>query len=250
MLKCEGIGRGQLAGEVGGHGFGSLAARGEDQDRPQVLGQRLGDQPRPVAADFGRHMVAQAVGVDFFQRHGAMVMADQDGLAAKAVQPFDDILRVAHAAAQQQQLRLRRRQRDGQLVIEAAVRVAEHLVFVHDEQRRAVALNEAVLLGLQRGHQHGRAQVLRQVARGNADIPAAGAPLGQLVIGQRAGWHSVDGLAAVLALVGPELEDQRLARPGRGLDDDVLALAQGGDGLLLPEVGHRDLVEGWQIGQG
>jgi hypothetical protein len=43
----KGIGGGQLAGEVGGHGFGSLAARGEDQNRPQVLGQRLGDKPRP-----------------------------------------------------------------------------------------------------------------------------------------------------------------------------------------------------------
>ena len=81
--ELERIGRGQLAGEFGGHGFGGLAARGEDQDRPQVLRQRLGDEPRPVAADFARHVVAQAVGVDLLERHGALLVADQDGLAAE-----------------------------------------------------------------------------------------------------------------------------------------------------------------------
>ena len=106
-----------------------------------------------------------------------------------------------------------------------------------------------LLLGLQCGDQHGGAEVLGQVARGDADIPAAGAPFGELVVGQRAGGHGVDGLAAVLALVGPELEDQRLPGPGGRLDDDVLPFAQGGDGLLLPEVGHRNLVEGGQLGQ-
>ena len=226
--ELERIGRGQLPGEFGGHGFGGLAARGEDQDRPQVFGQRLGDQPRPVTADFARHVVAQVVGMNFFERHGALIVADQNGLAAEPLQPFDDILRIAHAAAEQEQLRLRRRQGHGQLVIQAAVEVAEHLVLVHDQQRRAVALDEAVLLRLERGDQHRRAEVLRQVARGDADVPAARAPFGELVVGQRAGRHGVDGLPAILALVGPELEDQRLARAGGRLDDHVLALAQGG----------------------
>ena len=187
--------------------------------------------------------------MDLLQRHGAFVVANQDGLAAEALQPFDDVLRVAHAAAEQQQLRLRRRQRHGQFVIQAAVQVAEHLVFVHHQQGGAVALDEAVLLRFQRGDQHGRAEILRQVAGGDADIPAAGAPFGELVVGQRAGGHGVDGLPAILALVGPELEDQRLAGAGGRLHDHVLALAQGADGLLLPEVGDRDLVEGGQFGQ-
>ena len=247
--ELEGIGRGQLPGEFVGHGFGGLAARGEDQDRPQVFGQRLGDEPGPVTADFAGDMVAQAVGMDLVERHGAFIVADQNGLAAKPLQPFDDILRIADAAAEQEQLRLRRRQGHGELVIQAAVEVAEHLVLVHDQQGGAVALDEAVLLRLQRGDQHGGAEVFRQVARGDADVPAARAPFGELVVGQRAGRHRVDGLPAILALVGPELEDQRLARPGRRLDDHVLALAQGADGLLLPEVGDRDLVEGGQLGQ-
>ena len=95
----------------------------------------------------------------------------------------------------------------------------------------------------------GALEILRQVAGGDADVPAARAPFGEFVVGQRAGRHGVDGLAAVLALVGPELEDQRLARAGGRLHDDVLALAQGGHGLLLPEVGHGDLVEGGSFGQ-
>ena len=120
--ELERIGRGQLPGELGGHGFGGLPARGEDQDRPEVLRQRLGDEPRPVAADLAGHVVAEVVGIDLLERHGALVVADQDGLAAEPLQPFDDILRIAHAAAEQQQLRLRRRQGHGQLVIQAAVR--------------------------------------------------------------------------------------------------------------------------------
>ena len=44
-------------------------------------------------------------------------------------------------------------------------------------------------------------KVLREVAGGNADVPAARAPFRELVIGERARGHGVDGLAAVLALL-------------------------------------------------
>jgi hypothetical protein len=54
-------------------------------------------------------------------------------------------------------------------------------------------------------------------------------------------------LPAIFALVGPELEDQCFARPGGSLDDDVFAVAQSGDSLLLPKIGNGDLVEGWVI---
>ena len=52
--ELERIGRGQLPGQLVGHGFGGLPARGKDQDRPQIIRQRLGDQPGPVAADLRR----------------------------------------------------------------------------------------------------------------------------------------------------------------------------------------------------
>ena len=50
----------------------------------------------------------------------------------------------------------------------------------------------------------------------------------------------------VFPVVRPQLEDERLARARRRLHDDVLALAQRGDCLLLPEVGHHHLVQGGQ----
>ena len=81
--ELEGIGRGQLSGEFVGHGFGGLAARGEDQDRSQVVGQRLCHESRPVTTDFTGDMVAQAVGMNLVERHGAFIMTNQNGLAAK-----------------------------------------------------------------------------------------------------------------------------------------------------------------------
>ena len=238
------IGRGQIAGKFGGHGFGGLAARGKDQNGTEIFGERFGGEPRPVTANFARHMEVQIVRVHFLQRHRAMVVADQNGGAAQAVQPFDHVLRIGHAAAEQQKLGLRRSESEGKFVIKSAVGVADHLVFVHDEQGGAVALDEAVLLRLQRGDENRGVQVFRKVAGGDADIPAAGAPFRQFVIGERAGGNGVDGLAAVFAAVGPKLKNQGLARAGGSLDDDVLAFAQSGDGLLLPEVRDGDLIEG------
>ena len=56
--------------------------------------------------------------------------------------------------------------------------------------------------------------------------------------------HAPPGAAVVFR---PKLENQRLARAGGGLDDNVLALTQRGDGLLLPEVGDGDLIQGREI---
>ena len=91
------------------------------------------------------------------------------------------------------------------------------------------------------------AEVLAQIAGGDANVPAARAPFRQFVIGQGAGGNGIDGLAAIFALLGPKLKNQGLARAGRGLDDDVFAPAQSGDGLLLPEIGDDDLLEGGEI---
>ena len=120
---------------------------------------------------------------------------------------------LADTAAEQQQLGLRRRQGDGQFIVQTSIQVAQHLVFVHHQQRRTVALEEPVLLRLQGGNHDGSLKVFRQVARGDAHIPSASPPFGQFVIGQRSGRHGVDCLSAILALVGPHLEDQGLAEP-------------------------------------
>ena len=241
--ELERVGIGQLAHQFRRHLLGRLPARGEDEDRPQILGQRLGHRARPIAAHLGGQMIADLAGVDFVQRHGPLVMPDRHRIAAQAPEPFHHVLRIADAAAEQEQLGVGRRQRNGDLVVQPALRVGDHLVFVDDQQRRAFAADEPVFLGLERGDEHGRGKVLGQVAGGDADIPAARPPLGQLVVGQGPRRHGVDCLPARPALVGPDLENEGLARARRCLHDDVPALAQGADGLLLPEVGDDHLAE-------
>ena len=57
------------------------------------------------------------MGVNFFERDGAMFVPNQSGFAANSMQPFDDVLRVGDAATQQQQLGLRRRKRDSEFAL-------------------------------------------------------------------------------------------------------------------------------------
>jgi len=65
-------------------------------------------------------------------------------------------------AAEQKQLRLRRRQRQGQFVIKAAIQVAQHLIFIDHQQSRPFPLNETIFLRFQRRDEHRRGEVFRQ----------------------------------------------------------------------------------------
>jgi len=239
----------QVAGQVSGEGFRRLAARGEHQHGAQVVGERLRDRAWPVASNLGWQIIIEVLDMDFFKRNGAVLVADQVGVASQTPQPLDHVLRIADAAAQQQELCGGRGQGDGQLVVEPAVGVPDHLVFIDDEQAWAGALHQAVLLCFERGDEDRRVEILGQVARGDADVPPARPPLGQFVVRQRACRNGIDRLAPIMALLGPDLENQCLARTGRRLDDDVTARTQGADRFLLPEVGHDHLVQGGQAGQ-
>ena len=134
-------------------------------------------------------------------------------------------------------------QSQGQFVIQAPIQVAQHLIFIDDEQSRTDALDEPALLRLQSRHHDGRRQILRQIAGGDAHVPSSRAPLGQLVIGQGASGDGIDGLTAVAALVGPQFKDQSLARAGRRLHDNIFAFTQSSDGLLLPKVWNGHAIE-------
>ena len=123
-------------------------------------------------------MVIQTARVHFFQRNRTQIEPDQDRLPTQALQPFDHVLGIADTPAEQQQLRLARGQGQSQFVIQSAVGIADHLVFVDHQQRRAVALNQPPLLGFEGGDENRRVQVFRQITRGNADIPAARPPFG------------------------------------------------------------------------
>ena len=114
--------------------------------------------------------------------------------------------------------------------------IGQHLVFIHHEQVRVPAFKEAVTLRLEGRDNDRGAQVIADIARGDAHIPALGQPFGPFVVGQGPGGYRVDGLAAMPAL-DEQFEDVGLAGASRGLDDDILTLAEGAQGGLLPEVG-------------
>ena len=164
--------------------------------------------------------------------------------AQAALKPSDDVLGVGHAAAEHQELCLGWRHGDGQLVVETAIGVAEHLVLVDHQKPRAVAIDEAVFLRLKRGNDDRRVQVFRKVTRGDTNIPAARAPLGELVVSQSASRHGVNRLAGVAALVGPKLKNERFACAGRRVDDNILASPQMLNRLLLPQVWNDELIQG------
>ncbi len=168
-------------------------------------------------------------------------MRDEHGVAPDAPQPRDDILRIADASAEQEELRLRRREREREFVIHAAMRVADHLVFIDDEELRAFAPDETPPLRLERRDDDAGIEPEREIAGGDADIPAALAPLGELVICERAGRHGEDGLPFQLRL--EHLEDVGFSRARRRVHDDILPGAERLHGFLLPEVGDRQMLE-------
>ena len=100
-------------------------------------------------------------------------------------------------------MRLRRRQRHREFIVQAAVRVAEHLILVHDEQRWPIAFDQPALLSFERGDEDRRVEIFGEIAGSDADVPAARAPFGEFVIRQRASRHGVDRLAVILPLVRP-----------------------------------------------
>ncbi len=86
-------------------------------------------------------------------------MRDENSIAPDALQPRDDVLRIPDAAAEQEQLGLRRRERERQFVMHAAHRVGDHLVFVDHEQLRTLPPEKTGALRLERGDDDFRVQV-------------------------------------------------------------------------------------------
>ena len=102
-----------------------------------------------------------------------------------------------------------------------------------------LALEEAVALGFERGHDDWGPQVLAEVAGGDAHVPALGLPFGPLVVGQGTGRDGVDRLPLV-ARLDQQLEDVGLPGARGGLDNHVLPPPERGQGHLLPVVGEDE----------
>ena len=233
----RGIG-GQRCGEVARQFLGGAAARGEKEDRSEIGPQRIGDQPRPPTAHAVRRFVRQRFQVHLLQRHRTFAVRHEHRIAPDAPQPRHDFLRIRHAPAEQQELRLRRRERQRKLIGHAAQRVRDHLIFIHHEQPRPRPLEEFPLLRFERRHHDLRAQIEREIARRQPHLPAARLPLRELVIGQRARRHGENRLA--LQLRHKQLEDIGFPRPGRRMDHDILPPPERLHGVLLPEVGNGE----------
>ena len=98
---------GQLSGYVRGEFFGVGSSGGEEQHRPQSLGQGLGAQAWPVTADFRRQSPVEFVGEHLVQRDRADgVFNDFDGTPQTA-QPVGYLLGVSHRATEEEELGLR-----------------------------------------------------------------------------------------------------------------------------------------------
>ena len=75
-----------------------------------------------------------------------------------------------------------------------------------------------------------------QVAGGDADAPAAGAPFGVFVVGQGAGRHGEDRAAGEVALLDEAFENMGFPGAGGRVHDRVPSRLQGAHGLSLPGV--------------
>lgn len=132
---------------------------------------------------------------DFLKRNGALVRANERGFSSETFQPVDDGLGIFHAAAKKEHLRFRRRERNAELVIDSALRVAQELIFIDDEELRSAPLEERRFLCFQGGDDDFCLEIFGNVAGRDADVPAAFAPFGELVIGQCAGRDGENGLS-------------------------------------------------------
>jgi hypothetical protein len=184
----------ELSGEVEGEFLRRIAARRKHEDRAKVRPQRVGHEPRPEPANAEGRTARKRFEIHFGERHGADVVRDEHGVPADASQPGDDILRIAHAAAEQEELGRGRSEREGELIVHTPQCITDHLVFIHHEQARPFAAQETAALRLERGDHHLRVQIVCEVAGGNANLPPPRAPLGEFVVGQRPRRHREDGL--------------------------------------------------------
>ena len=121
-------------------------------------------------------------------------------------------------------MRFRRRESERQFIMHAAHCVGDDLVFVDDKQPRAFAAQKTGALGFQRRNENPRIQIQREIARGDADIPATRSPFREFVVRQRARGHGKNRLPFERRV--EQLENVGLARAGRRLHDHILAGSQ------------------------
>ena len=97
----ERIARRQGAGDCLRQLLGRVAARREDQDRREPGMQCPGNHPRPKFAHLQKSDLWKIVQIDFMLRHRAFVMPDEHRITSVAPQPFDHVLGIIDAPAEE-----------------------------------------------------------------------------------------------------------------------------------------------------
>lgn len=192
------------------------------------------------------HALGQGDVRNVLQRDRALLGGDDFGGAAEVAQPGGEVLGVGDRAAQQEQASAVWGECDGAFVMTATGGVGDHLIFVDDEQGGAFSAHESLDLGFKSSDEDWGVDVFRDVSGGDADVPFGVLPLGVFVIGEGAGGHGIDSLTLVLVMTGlmQEFEDVGFSGSRGGTDDDIGASPQMIDGLVLPEIGKLEGVEG------
>src|SRR5207244_13482613 len=105
--------------------FAGVTAWRENQYWRKVRAKRFADQTRPEVSCLDELRFGQHPQIYFHERHGPLVVRDEDRVATDALKPPDDILRIFDAAAQEQEWPFRRRQRQRALVRHAPNRIGD-----------------------------------------------------------------------------------------------------------------------------
>jgi hypothetical protein len=168
------------------------------------------------------------------QRHRAVLVHHDRGVAAHLHQPLAELLGVADRRGQADQPDGLRQVQDDLLPHGAAEPVGQVVDLVHHHVAQTVqggrARVEHVAQDLGGHHDDGRVAVDRRVAGEQADVgrAVAGGEVGELLVGQRLDRGGVEALAALgQGQVHRELADHGLAGTGRGADEHAVAGFQG-----------------------
>ena len=195
------IGERQLAGELAGQPLSVGAMRREDQNRAKILTQRTRDALRPETLDAAGEAAHKVVHFDFLEGDGTVAVLHDGDAAANSLEPSGDVRGIGDRARKEQQLQIGRGREKDALVVVAPMGIGEPVIFVDDEEaerfgvsscpwggRGRVSIGQRSrgdldLNGFQGRYHHRGVWIHADIARDNADIPSAAAPLCELVVG-------------------------------------------------------------------
>ncbi len=107
--------------------------------------------PRPEFSNLEEADFGESAQIDLVLRDRPLIVPNEKRVASDPAQPFDHVLRIVHTPAEQKQLRLRRGESEGQLVVHAPDRIGDELIFIDDEQARTLPPEKTGALRLEGG---------------------------------------------------------------------------------------------------